>query len=707
MSSFRKLLAFLAILLFTVAPRIAFAMAGDWDTNEHVKVRIVSAVEAVGERDTVPLGVQFQLKLGWKIYWRSPGDAGFPPDPDWSRSKNLSGAEIAWPAPERFSILGLETLGYKDEVVFPLSVAVSQPGEALQLKGQIRYLACKEICIPYEAKVGLDVPAGPANPGEYTHLISSYVAKVPGAGDRHGLSVQKAVLLQGTAETTIQVEALSREPFVKPDLFVEGPEEVVFGKPVISLSDGGKRAVLALTGIGLTPTELDGATLVFTLVDGDRAMEAATPVRLGGAIESVPSQAGVEATASLGYMLALALLGGLILNLMPCVLPVLSIKLLSVVSYGGGNAGGVRVGFLATAAGIVASMLLIAVALIGVKAAGMTIGWGIQFQQPLFLVFMALVVTLFACNLFGLFEVQVPQRLADLSLSAGDRPSVGGHFMTGAFATLLATPCSAPFVGTAVGFALSRDIVEILLVFAALGVGLALPYLAVAAVPAIATALPRPGKWMVILRHILGLSLVATALWLLTVISVQIGVEGAFALGGMLALIGTVLIIRRLPGSRLGRHSGKAVLVLAIAALALPIVRPQPITPMASVQSGNWQPFNRAEISRLVAAGRVVFVDVTADWCITCQVNKKVVLDTEPVSEWLNSEDVVAMRADWTRPNDEIAHYLASFGRYGIPFNAVYGPKAVNGIALPELLTSTIVLDAAVKSGSDTRFVSR
>jgi suppressor for copper-sensitivity B len=704
---FRNALAVLAVCLLSVAPRPVLAMAGNWDANEHVKVRIVSAVDAVGERDAIPLGLHFKLQPGWKIYWRSPGDAGFPPDPRWAGSDNLKQAELAWPAPKRFSIFGLETLGYKKEVVFPLTVSLASPGAPLRLKSQIRYLACKDICIPYEAKVALNLPSGPANPGSYTHLINSYVSQVPGAGARHGLSFEKAVLLRDTKDTLIQVEARARKPFSTPDLFVEGPEGAVFGKPTVSLSENGRRAILQVAAIGLAPAEVDGKTLVLTLVDGDRAMEATAPFQFGTSIEVEAAMLGEDNATSLWRVLALALLGGLILNLMPCVLPVLSIKLLSVVGYGGGDAGGVRFGFIATAAGIVTSMLIIALALIGLKSAGMSIGWGIQFQQPVFLVFMALVVMLFAYNLFGLFEIQLPQRLSDMSLSAGGGPSLSGHFLTGAFATLLATPCSAPFVGTAVGYALSRDTYEILLVFAALGVGLALPYLTVAAFPGIATALPRPGRWMVVLRQILALALVATAVWLLTVIAAQIGAEGAYILAALLVLAGGVLLTRRLPLSRIGRHAGKVVLVLSMAALALPLVRTPQLDVTTTVHDSGWRPFDQAELSRLVSEGKVVFVDVTADWCITCQVNKKVVLDREPVSTWLNDANVVAMRADWTRPNAEIARYLASFGRFGIPFNAIYGPKAPQGIALPELLTSALVLEAAAKSGSDTRLVTR
>ncbi len=703
----RAFLALLTVFFIAALPRVAVAMAGNWDSNEQVKVRIVSAVAAVGDRETIPLGLQFQLQPGWKIYWRSPGDAGFPPAPRWKGSGNLKDAQLTWPAPKRFSILGLETLGYKDEVVLPLTASVTVPGQPLDLNSQIRYLTCKEICIPYEAKVALHLPSGSAKPGAYTHLIDSYVSRVPGAGDRHGLSIRKAVLLSGTNDTQIQIEAHGRERFSKPDLFVEGPDEAIFGKPIVNLSEDGKRAVIQIAALGVKPETIDGKTLILTLVDGDRSMETRTPVRFGGSIHAETSSPREENADSLWRIIFLALIGGFILNLMPCVLPVLSIKLLSVVKYGGGDASGVRIGFIATAAGVVTSMLAIAAALVGVKSAGMTVGWGIQFQQPLFLVFMALVVMLFAYNLFGLFEIQLPQRLSDISLNAGGKPSTTGHFLTGAFATLLATPCSAPFVGTAVGFALSRDSSEIFLVFGALGLGLALPYLAVAAFPKIATALPRPGNWMVVLRHILGLVLVATAVWLLTVIAVQIGREGAFLVAALLVLAGAVLLVRRLPGSRLGAHAGKVVLVLSIAALALPIVRTPRLETTAPESLGQWQVFNQAELSRLVQSGKVVFVDVTADWCITCQVNKKVVLDAEPVAGWLRGENVVAMRADWTRPNSEIARYLASFGRYGIPFNAVYGPDTPQGIALPELLTSAFVLDAAKKSGSDMRLVAQ
>ena len=277
-----------------------------------------------------------------------------------------------------------------------------------------------------------------------------------------------------------------------------------------------------------------------------------------------------------------------------------------------------------------------------------------------------------------------------------------------AFATLLATPCSAPFLGTAVGFALSRGTGEIFMVFAALGLGLAMPYLVVAAFPGLATRLPRPGAWMVTVKRLLGLLLAGTGIWLVTVVAAQSGFDVAAGIAGLAVLIGVVLALRGREGSRLGRHAGKVVAVLAVAAVAAPVLSPS-AGPSAPAESGaiDWQPFDRAEIRRLVADGKTVFVDVTADWCITCQVNKAAVLYREPVASLLGDGSVVPMRADWTLPNQAIADYLAGFGRYGIPFNAVYGPKSPNGVMLPEILLTGSVLAAIEQAGGDGALAAR
>ena len=670
----------------------ARAAAGVWLDHEQARLRLVASSESVGDRDSLRLGVQFKLAPGWKIYWRSPGDAGFAPSLDWSASENLAEAELRWPVPHRFSLFGMETFGYSDEVILPVVVTPERPGQPLRLRASINYLICSEVCVPHDGELALDLPAGPWVPSSHMPTIALWNSLVPRDGADVGLSLDKAVLTGPVEQPVLQIVASSTLPFRAPDVLVEGPPGFAFGKPEVLLNEAAERAVLRVrvqrdsTTVGV----LEGKRITLTVIDGQRGMETSLVARH----DRLPEAAGAPLLAILG----LALLGGLILNLMPCVLPVLSIKLLSVVKHSGRNRGEIRLSFLVTAAGIIFSFLILALVAMALKAGGMTAGWGIQFQQPLFLTVMALIVMLFAYNLFGLFEITLPARLADIApAGGGERHSLRGDFLTGAFATLLATPCSAPFLGTAVGFALARGPGEILLVFTALGVGLALPYLLVAAVPALAAHLPRPGHWMVTLRRILGLALVATALWLLSVIAVQATTAAALVIGALLAVIGALFYLRR--------HWRRPALSALISLLALGAVlspagfaAPERIAPKP-VSTGDWLPLDLARIELLVADGKVVFVDVTADWCITCQVNKAVAIDREEVARRLAGDGIVAMRADWTLPSDEISDYLSSFGRYGIPFNAVYGPALPAGEALPELLSEGIVLRALDRAG--------
>jgi len=310
-------------------------------------------------------------------------------------------------------------------------------------------------------------------------------------------------------------------------------------------------------------------------------------------------------------------------------------------------------------------------------------------------------VTLFAANLFGFYEIPLPEWAVPESVAHHEARTHAGHFLQGAFATLLATPCSAPFLGTAVGFALARGAGQIVAIFAALGVGMALPYLAVAAWPRLVRHLPRPGRWMVALRALLGLALVGTALWLLAVLGAEAGTRMAAIVGLLMAAALTVLGAgRRLAASV--RAAAVAALVAA-AGVSIWTASPSAAGAAAAPPQDHWQAFDRAAIAGEVAQGKVVFVDVTADWCLTCKLNKRVALDRDAIAVRLAAPGVVAMRADWTRPDASIADYLAGFGRYGIPFDAVYGPAAPGGIALPELLTEDAVraaLDRAAKPKS-------
>lgn len=687
--------AFVLIALFTVH---AQAASTPWAANEQAQVRLITGTDSIGDASEFPAGLHFTMQPGWKIYWRSPGDAGYPPQVDWSASTNIATVEMDWPLPKRFELFGLQTFGYGDEVIFPLTVTLKEPGQAARLVGSVDYLTCSEICVPQNARLDIALPSGPGGEVLDNLLIKQFRRQVPGS-EAEGLSLETMVLSGTLSEPVVEVQLRSDEPLEKPDLLVEGPPGFYYGKPEVVLSDQGRQALIKVAvGKGsLAEGVLDGKRLTLTAMDGDRGLERTWLARYS-ADTAVPDRlpGSVEESSAFGLLtiLGMALLGGLILNIMPCVLPVLSIKLLSVAKQGGRQARAVRFGFLASSAGIVTSFLLLAFLAIGLKEAGLAVGWGIQFQQPVFLAVMAFLLTLFACNLFGFFEIPLPSWMGGAAVGAPNEGIVG-HFMTGALATLLATPCSAPFLGTAVGFALARGAVDILLIFAALGVGLALPYLVVAALPRLATRLPKPGPWMITLRRILGFALAGTAVWLLSVMAAQIDLYAAAVVGGLLLLISFVIWLARAGGLRRG------VALPSVAVLALLVVLVSAIMPRlgggdaaAAAADDLWGDFKRADIVGLVAEDKVVIVDVTADWCITCQVNKTLVLGRSPVIDALRGEGVVALKADWTNPDERIAAYLESFGRYGIPFNVVYGPAAPQGLPLPELLTSEAVLEA-------------
>jgi len=405
----------------------------------------------------------------------------------------------------------------------------------------------------------------------------------------------------------------------------------------------------------------------------------------------------------LAVMLLLALVGGLILNAMPCVLPVLSLKVFGLVRSAGHGRTEVVRGALATAAGILVSFIALAVAAIAAKTAGAAVGWGIQFQRPGFVAFLAVVVVLFCLNLWGLFEIPLPQRLARLG-GTGPREGLGGHFASGLFATLMATPCSAPFLGTAVGFALGQEAPAILAIFAAVGLGMALPYLVLAAAPGAARLLPRPGAWMDTLRGVMGFLLAASAVWLFYVLSSQISLERlAMIQLGLLAMALFLWLRHRQMLSPL-RWMTEAGMITAVAltvgiAAVSPAIGSNALAAEAAPGLIEWQPWDRARAESLAAEGQLVFVDVTADWCFTCKVNERLVLETPEIAGAFEEHGVVPMKADWTNRNDEIGKFLAEHGRYGIPFYMLYRPGQEPRV-FSELLTKEGLQEAVQVAAS-------
>ena len=690
----------------------ARAASGAWANSDHASARLLSAVGGTGDLAVLPAGIEIKLDGDWKTYWRSPGDAGLPPTLDWKGSQNLAQATLLYPAPERVTVLGIQTFGYKHDVVFPLDIKLANKGKPLDLKLHLDILVCAEQCVPKSFDLALAIPAGAATPDADAQALAKARAAVPADTRAARMSIVSAQEVSDKGQPALEVKAKAEQAFDKPDLIPELKPDANLGTPRLTLSVDKREATFDLPLTHKLPVgaKLTGRDATLTLTDGSRALEQATKITQGA------SATQEEPGPSLIAMLGIALLGGLILNLMPCVLPVLSLKFFSVVSQGGRAPATVRAGFLATAAGIIVSFLVIAGALIAVKMAGRSIGWGLQFQEPAFIAGMAVLVTAFACHLAGLFEVPLPRFIANAASNrSGPDESYAGHFVTGAFATLLATPCSAPFLGTAVGFALAGSAFAMLGIFFALGVGLALPYLVVAAVPQLATKMPKPGRWMERLKQVLAIPLAATAVWLVTILAAQVGAAAAISVAVLLAAIVALLVFRdRLPEARRGLVL-PVVAVLGLGAIVLPdVIAAQVKTRDAGDDAIAWKAFDRDRIRSLVSQGKTVFVDVTADWCLTCQANKRFVLSKDALAKRLNTQSI-PMQADWTRPNPEIGSYLASYGRYGIPFNIVYGPGAPGGIVLPELLTTGDVGAALDKASgtnasalpSTTRFATR
>ncbi len=698
----------------------SFAAKSQWQDNPHVSIRLITAVDATGDLQKIPFGLEFKLKPEWKIYWRSPGDAGLPPDVDWSKSSNIKNIKFNWPLPYRFSVLGLETLGYKDHIIFPLLITPEIINQAVDLKGDLSYLACANICIPYNIEIGLRLNQGNATNSSEAYLINKFQANVPSKATANTLNIAEIRQTTFGKDFNLQILIDADRPIKNPDGFIEGTDGLYFGAPEIVKSNDGNSVLLNFTGGGLANEEFINQPLTLTIFDDFGMIETVKTPKLGLLTNLQLSNLGfnndgknIQFTA-LFAMIAIALLGGLILNLMPCVLPVLSIKLLSIINHAGGEKRHVRISFLWTAAGIIFAFIILAIILIMLKSAGMAIGWGIQFQQPLFLIAMAMLLIFFAANMFGLFEFHLPSKISDMASKPIKNSGYAKDFLSGIFATLLATPCSAPFLGSAIGFALGRGMVEILTIFIALGIGLSTPYLLVALIPKIATSLPKPGAWMIKLKYILGLLILATAIWLLSVLIALIGNENTAIIASLMAIIMTLLYIKSryqltlnnnqnndsaindliFANSKLARYGFKISLILVIAAMILPILKPNN-SDAVIINDDIWIEFNEAKIQKYITDGKIIFVDITADWCITCKYNKKTVLESAEISAWLIGDDIIAMRGDWTKPSPIIAKYLASFERYGIPFNAVYGINNKQGIALPELLSIYDIINAA------------
>lgn len=630
--------------------------------NQHASVRLRAQTENSGE---TRLLLDVALQKGWKTYWRSPGEGGIAPAIRWHQPVE---ATWRWPTPERFDVAGITTQGYHGDVSFPIILHGKVPE---RLDGVLTLSTCSNVCVLTDYPFSLDLTSSTG--GDFDYAYSRAMGTLPlSSGLTSSLSARYAA---GKLTVTAQRDAGWQEP----SLFIDGMDDVDFGKPAFSVRDGSLVASVPVTDSwGEAAPNLSGKQLSLVLADSGQAQESSLTI---GQSASAPE-------FSLGWVLLMALAGGLILNVMPCVLPVLAMKLGTLMQTERQGCGQVRRQFLASVSGIVASFLALALMMTVLRLGNQALGWGIQFQNPWFIGAMALVMVLFSASLLGLFEIRLPSGTSTFLATRGGN-GLAGHFWQGAFATLLATPCTAPFLGTAVSVALAAPLPLLWGIFFAMGIGMSLPWLLVAAWPGLAQKLPRPGRWMNVVRVALGLMMLGSSLWLLSLLGVHIGILPVITLGVVLILallLATAWRYRWQTALRAG-----ALAFVAAGAVAF-------VTASGGENSRhdrvNWQPLSEQAIARAQAENKRVFVDVTADWCVTCKANKYNVLLRDDVQDALSAPDVVALRGDWSRPSASISQFLTTRGSAAVPFNQIYGPGLPQGHVLPALLSRDAVLTA-------------
>lgn len=721
---------------------------------ERVEAELVAERGAVAPGGQVRIGLRLRHDAHWHTYWRNPGDSGLPTTLALQLPTGWSATDFDWPVPKWLGLGPLANYGYEGEVVLPMTLRV--PADAAEgmatLRGRAAWLMCRDVCIPGEADLRLALPvrraadssasasarlfeqadagraarrvdlqAGPPSAPWTFALPASFAGasravffpydeqRIAHAAPQALQRDARAAWLSVTPSPDLDPKALAARPLegvlVVDGEIVEarvriGPAAIAPAGPVVAEA---RPEPVSMPGgglLGATGAPAAGGLLGERAVSDGAVSKGTARLQEGGAGVAPASAGGLPGA------LAFALLGGLILNAMPCVFPVIGLKVLGFAGHGHGHAGAAaasRRAALAFGAGVLGSFWVLAGLLLAVQAGGEAVGWGFQLQSPPFVAALALLFVAIGLNFAGVFEVgAMLTRLGNVD-PAARRSGAGAAFGSGVLAVLVATPCTAPFMGSALGYTLGRPALEVLAVFGALGLGMAAPYVVLGWFPGWLKWLPRPGRWMQTLRQGLAFPMFATAVWLAWVLAQQAGVDALLQLG-----LGAVLLaFAAWLAARVARAPARA-LAAACAACAVWIAWPasggtagapagsaaQTPPAAAGEAAGGWQPWSAERVESLRAAARPVFVDFTAAWCVSCQVNKRVALDSEAVQRAMAARGVARLRADWTQRDPAITAALAGFGRSGVPLYLLYLPGESQPRVLPELLTPGTVLEA-------------
>ncbi|GAB4189383.1 MAG: thioredoxin family protein [Thalassobaculales bacterium] len=675
---------------FVLLAALAGAARAETVRTELSEAELVMETVAALPGHTVTAGLRLKHREGWHSYWLNPGDSGLPASLDWRLPAGWRAGPFDWPAPRRFPVGPLMNYGFAGEYLLPFALSVpadATPGSIVALEAAATWLTCAEICVPEEAVLRLMVPLAAEAPADPRHraLFAAARAALPVPSPwPASVTAAGGTLTLRLAAPDLTAGALSDAYFYPAD----GSVLEHAGAQSWRLEAGGLALALprsAGSGGSAPAGPLDGVLMLAErLADGSTATHH---FALSAAVTAAPAGPGLAAAAGL------ALAGGLLLNLMPCVFPILFLKALGLAGLAGAGRGQVRLHGLSYAAGVLASFAGLAGLMLALRAGGEAVGWGFQLQSPAVVMGLALMMAAAGFNLAGLFELPLPA----LSGSAGG----GGTapFLTGVLAVVIASPCTAPFMGVALGAALTMPAAQAMAVFLALGLGMALPFLALSLFPGLARRLPRPGAWMARLRQGLAFPLFATAAWLVWVLARQAGPDAVLpALAGMV-LLGFAgwcwgLAQRGEAPAGLSRAGALLALAGALALLRLPDAAATAV-PAAGNGPIAWRAFSEEAIAAARREGRPVLVNVTAAWCITCQVNEAAALSSPRLAAALEAAGALALKADWTRRDPAITRYLQGFGRAGVPFYALYpGDAGAPPSLLPALLSEGAVLAA-------------
>jgi thiol:disulfide interchange protein DsbD len=700
-----------ASLLAATLALPAFAQGKSTVTTERVRAELlVNAPEGIQPGKTFWVGLQLSHQPEWHTYWKNSGDSGLPTQMQWTLPAGLSAGEIAWPLPRKIPIGNLANYGYEGTVLLPVPVKVAADFKPpvfgdVEVKLQANWLVCKKECIPEEGAFTVMVPARgstamnaaafdaalkaqpkplPANTG----VIPDSTARIDGdalAVSVQGLPVeargQTLTFLPETAEVIENGAAITQqwkggEWTARVPLSPQRSASPDVMPVVLASANGGWRAELKVIGQWPQLSAATGVSPALAQALGDNARTPANP--------------------PVGFLAAvlLALVGGMVLNLMPCVFPVLAIKVLGYANQAKDRRG-LRIGGMAYATGVLVSFLALGGLVLALRAAGEQLGWGFQLQSPAVVALLAALFTLIGLNLAGLFEfgAMLPSQVASFQA----RHPVVDAFLSGVLAVAIASPCTAPFMGASLGLAVTLPAFEALGIFAALGIGMALPYLVATMVPVVASHLPKPGAWMDVFRRFMAFPMFATVAWLVWVIGQQSGIDGAASLLALLVALAMVVWAFTLRGR--ARAALGAIAVASFALLAWtagPAITRVQAAGVASHPQGPWQPWEPGRVEQVLASGQPVFVDFTAAWCVTCQYNKKTVLTNPQVLADFESRKVAMLRADWTRRDPAITAALSQLGRSGVPVYVFYKPGAAP-VVLSEILGVEEVRSALAK----------